>query len=63
MLEEVARPPQVMFGVLPRDEMMGQVAVTAVTVPLVSISVDVATHPMPLVLLFQPRTMPPVLAP
>jgi hypothetical protein len=60
MGEEVARPPQVMAGVVPPEEMTGQVAVTAVTPET---AVEVATHPMPFVLLSQPSTFPPVPAP
>ena len=51
MGEEVARPPQEMMGVVPPEERMGQVPVTAVT-PFE----EVAIHPIPLVVLFHPRT-------
>ena len=60
MGEEVARPPQVMFGVVPSEEMMGQLAVTEVTPPAVE---EVAIQPIPFVVLFQPSTYPPAGAP
>ena len=55
----MARPPQVMFGVLPSDEMIGQVPVTAVT-PL---KVEVLMNASPPVVLDHPRTCPPVPVP
>src|SRR3989338_2331090 len=54
---DVESPPKVRLGVVPPEEMRGQVPVTAVTAE------EVATHAMPPVAFDHPRTIPPVLAP